>query len=332
MKIVVFEYEDWEKSEFDTLGANNQIDVDYDPLGIDNAARYQDAEIVTTFVNSDMGRDVLEQMPHLKFIATRSTGFDHIDMDYCKAHDITVSNVPSYGEETVAEHVFALLLSISHKMPQAISRTRQGNFSQDGLQGFDLQGKTLGIIGTGHIGLNVIKIANGFRMNVIAFDAYPDQSHAEELGFEYVSFESLLSQSDIISLHVPSNKNTKNLISHDEFDRMKDGVVIINTARGDVMDVKALLGALAHKKVSAAGLDVLPEEPTIKEEAELLRTLFTKNEDLETLLADHILLHLDNVIITPHSAFNTKEATERILKTTIENIDGFLNNNVINAV
>jgi len=332
MNIVVFEYEDWEKAEFDTFKDDHHIVLDYEPLTAETAAHYKDAEVITTFVNSDMGADVLAQMPDLKFIATRSTGFDHIDLDYCKANDITVSNVPSYGEETVAEHVFALLLAISHKIPQAINRTRQGNFSQDGLQGFDLQGKTLGVIGTGHIGLNTIRIANGFRMNVIAYDAYPDESYAQEYDFTYVDFESVLRESDIISLHVPSNKHTHNLISHDEFAMMKDGVVIINTARGDVMDVKALLGALANKKVAAAGLDVLPEEPVIREEAELLRSFFTQSENMEALLADHILLHLDNVIITPHSAFNTKEATQRILKTTIDNIDGFIKGDVINAV
>lgn len=160
-------------------------------------------------------------------------------------------------------------------------------------------------------------------MNVLAHDLKPNEAAAKELGFSYVTLPELLAKSDIVSLHVPENKGTHHLISDKEFSFMKDGTVLINTARGTVVDVKALLHALAEGKVSAAGLDVLPEEPAIREEAELLRSFFTKKHDLEILLADHVLLHMKNVIITPHSAFNTKEAVQRILKTTIENIDGF---------
>lgn len=332
MKIVIFEVEEWERPYFDHFAQGHEVLFEHQPLDEDTIAKYADAEVVSSFVFSDLGRPILEQMPRLQFVATRSTGFDHIDIAYCKERGIQVSNVPTYGENTVAEHVFALLLAISHKIPEAVNRTRQGDFSQTGLQGFDLRGRTLGVIGTGNIGLKTIRIAKGFDMNVLAYDLSPDDAAAKECGFFYTSLTDLLSQSDIISLHVPGNKETHHMISDKEFAAMKDGAVLINTARGNVVDVKALLHALADGKVSAAGLDVLPEEPTIREEAELLRSFFTRKHNLENLLADHILLHMKNVIITPHSAFNTKEAVQRILKTTVENIDGYFSGNPPNLV
>ena len=332
MKIIVFESEDWEKPFFDHFSKEHEVVFEHEPLDEDTIGKYSDAEIISPFVFSDLSHTILGQMPHLKFIATRSTGFDHIDVEYCKENNINVSNVPNYGENTVAEHVFALLLSISHKIPEAVSRTRQGDFSQKGLQGFDLQGRTIGIIGTGNIGLKTLCIAKGFGMKVLAYDITPDKDAAKEYGFLYVELPELLAQSDIVSLHVPGNKSTHHLLSNKEFAIMKQGVVIINTARGNLIDVKALLHGLSEGKVAAAGLDVLPEEPTIREEAELLRSFFTRKHDLENLLADHILLHMKNVIITPHSAFNTKEAVQRILKTTIDNLDGYLANKIVNHV
>ncbi|OPY78634.1 MAG: D-lactate dehydrogenase [Syntrophus sp. PtaU1.Bin005] len=262
-------------------------------------------------------------MDRLKLITTRSTGFEHIDLEYCEANNIIVCNVPVYGDNTVAEHVFALLLTISHKMIAAVDRTRRGDFSLKGLQGFDLLGKTLGVIGTGSIGRCVIGIAKGFRMDVLASDVRPDQELASQMGFRYVEMDQLLTSSDIITLHVPSNEKTRNLISDQEFARMKEGVVLINTARGDVLDIKALAKAIGDGKVAAAGLDVLPEEGGIREESELLRSVYDKKHDLETMLLNHILLRLRNVIITPHSAFNTREAVERILSTTVGNIISF---------
>jgi D-lactate dehydrogenase len=256
-------------------------------------------------------------------IATRSTGFDHIDIDYCREHEVLVSNVPEYGEHTVAEHVFGLLLTISHHLYEAIDRTRKGDFSPRGLQGFDLRGKTLGVIGTGSIGMRVIEISKGFGMKVLAFDIKPDKAAATEMGFNYVSLDNLLAKSDVITLHVPANPKTRGLLSADEFRKMKPGAVLINTSRGEVVEAQPLLRALADGKLRAAGLDVLAEEPAIKEEAELLRSMFQKKHNLEELLADHILLRMRNVIITPHSAFNTREALERIIDTTIENIRGY---------
>lgn len=281
-------------------------------------------EVVSTFIYSSLDKSVLERFPHLRLVATRSAGYDHIDLEYCAANEVRVANVPSYGEQTVAEHVFALLLALSHQLVEAVDRTRRGDFSLKGLQGFDLAGKTMGIVGTGHIGRCTARIARGFDMEVVAFDVEPDEEAAREIGFRYRGFEELLRGSDVISLHVPANEGTRHMIGAEQFEAMQDGTVLINTARGSVVDVRALIQALSSGKVAAAGLDVLPEEPLIREEAELLRSAFSREHDLETLLAGHILLRLRNVLITPHSAFNTREAVQRILGVTQENIQSFL--------
>jgi D-lactate dehydrogenase len=323
MNIHFFETEAWEQEKLMALADGHEPAFSDTTLREENAGKHSGAEVLSPFIYSDLDADVLRKLPEVKMIATRSTGVDHIDMDYCREHDITVCNVPEYGENTVAEHVFGLLLTISHNLHEAINRTQKGDFSQQGLQGFDLWGKTLGVIGTGNIGEFVIEIARGFRMEVLAFDVKPRQELAERLKFRYVELDELYSRSDIITLHVPATPKTHHLISEQAFAGMKRGVVLINTARGTLVDIRALLQSLADGKVAAAGLDVLPEEPTIREEAELLRSIFHREHNLETLLANHILLRMRNVYVTPHSAFNTREAVERILSTTIDNIEAF---------
>jgi D-lactate dehydrogenase len=312
-----------EASAFERLRSQGDLLLTADPLRASHAADYADTQIISTFVNSSLDRAVLEQLPALRMIATRSTGFDHIDLTWCKAHDITVSNVPTYGENTVAEHVFALLLTISHRMLEAVERARQGPFSPQGLEGFDLKGKTMGVIGTGNIGRHVIRIARGFEMDVLAYDLVPDPSAAQQLGFRYAPFEEVLARADVLTLHVPASAQTNNLIGAPELAQMKDGAVLINTARGSVVDARALVAALRNGKLAAAGLDVLPEEPLIREEAELIVSAFAQRDDLRNLVASHVLLRLPNVVVTPHSAFNTGEAVARIAETTIENIEAF---------
>jgi len=224
----------------------------------------------------------------------------------------------------VAEHVFALLLAISHRLPEAMEQAQRGHFSPEGLQGFDLAGKTLGVIGTGSIGRHVVRIAKGFGMEVVAVDVAQDADFARPAGFRYVSLEELLVLADVITLHVPSLPETHHLLSSSAFTRMKDGVVVINTARGDLIDTRALIQALTSGKVAAAGLDVLQDEPMIREEAELICSFFCDQYDLRNLVANHVLLRMRNVIVTPHSAFNTREAVDRIVQTTVENIHAFL--------
>jgi D-lactate dehydrogenase len=324
VKIVVFEVEAWEQNAFEILQEDHEIEFTAEKLSEDTAASYADADIISTFIYSKLSERILSNFSGLKLIATRSTGFDHIDMDFCHAKNITVCNVPTYGCQTVAEHVFGLLLTISHHLVDAIDRTRRGDFSLRGLTGFDLRGKTIGVIGTGEIGACVIEIAHGFGMHILAYDTRPRQELASQYGFEYLALDDLLAAADIITLHVPANEKTHHFIAGEEFDKMKTGVVLINTSRGTVVDVQALVRAISDNKVGAAGLDVLPEEPVIREEAELLRSATRDEYDKTALLAGHILLRLRNVVITPHSAFNTREAIQRILDTTVENIGAFV--------
>ena len=276
----------------------------------------------------------MELLPNLKCIATRSTGFDHIDLKEAQEKGIVVCNVPSYGENTVAEHTFALILSLSRNLRKAYLRTVQNNFSIDGLMGFDLKGKTLGVVGTGHIGLHVIRMALGFGMKVIAFDVKQQNFLSEILNFEYVSFEELLKRSDIISLHAPYLPSTRHLINKKNVSLIKKGAVLVNTARGGLIETDALVEALDKKILSGAGLDVLEEEEYVLEEKRLLEGVETEDHwrRLQTTLKNQVLLHRENVIYTPHMAFYSCEAVQRILDTTMDNIKAFIEGKTINQV
>lgn len=325
MKVSVFEAEEWERDACRRLMPAHEVACTREALSEQTVDEFSDAEVVATFINSKLDAGVLQLLPQLKLIATRSTGFDHIDLGYCRAHGITVCNVPGYGDHTVAEHTFALLLAIARNIVESVERTRRGNFTQSGLQGFELFEKTLGVIGTGRIGRRVIGIARGFGMEVIAFDAHPDEAAlAATLGFRYAPLDELLTAADVVTLHVPATLESGHMFSDREFALMKDGAVLINTARGNVVDVAALVRALSTGKLRAAGLDVLPEEPVIREEAQIFRVGAPQDGyDLRALVANHVLLRFPNVIITPHNAYHTDSAVRRIIETTLDNIDAF---------
>jgi D-lactate dehydrogenase len=332
VNIVVFEAEQRERAAFKRLAQMDELRLIAEPLTEDNAKGYAEAEIVSPFIYSTLNRNTLRAFPKLRLIATRSTGYDHIDVAECRKRSIAVCNVPSYGENTVAEHVFALLLALSHRILEAVERARTSRFSPEGLQGFDLAGKTMGVVGTGNIGRHVIRIARGFAMNVLACDVKPDAELAAALGFRYVTLDALLAESDVVSLHVPATDQTRDLISDHAFARMKTGAVLINTSRGSVVDSRTLIEALHSGKISAAGLDVLPAEPLIREEAQLISSIYGGQFNLADLVADHVLLRMPNVIVTPHSGFNTREAVQRIVETTVLNIESFLNGDPRNLV
>ena len=324
MRLIVFEAEEWEQSACLRLFPDLDVVCTREPLNARTAPNYADAEAVATFVNSELTAQVLARLASLRLIATRSTGFDHIDTDYCQQHGITVCNVPDYGDAPVAEYAFALLLALDRHLITAVERACRGDFSHAGLRGFDLRGKTIGVIGTGRIGRRVIGIAKGFGMEVLAFDLRPNDQAAQALGFRYGDLLDVLSQSDVVTLHVPATTQTHHLISDREFAAMKTGAILINTARGSIIDVSALVRALVDKKVGAAGLDVMPEEPLLRDEAEIFRReRQDSSEDLRALLANHVLLRFPNVIVTPHIAYNTSDALQRILDTTIANIRQF---------
>jgi len=289
-------------------------------------------ECLCIFVTSAVGKEEMEKCSNLKLIATRSTGFDHINTTLAKEKNIAVATVPFYGENTVAEFAFALLLTISRNMVASIQRAKQGSFSSEGLEGFDLKGKTLGVVGTGSIGKNLIKIGKGFGMNVVAFDLRQDQPLAQELGFSYLSLEEVLSKSDIISLHLPENEHTRHIINKEKISLMKRGVYIVNTARGGLIDTEALVSGLKEGIIAGAGFDVLSEEGNVDDEMRLLGQTHPNEEAMKTLLMNHYLLEHPKVVITPHTAFNTKEAMQRIFDVTVENILGFISGSPVNIL
>jgi len=331
MKIGFFEIKGWEKRILRNGLKSHTLSFFQEPLTLDNVSKVKDYDILSLFIYSKVDSELLKKLPELKMIATRSTGFDHIDLKEAKKRKIVISNVPFYGENTVAEHTFALILALSRNVHKSYVRGLRDDFSIEGLKGFDLKGKTIGVIGAGHIGLHVIKIAKGFGMEVLAFDINKDKFLAEVLNFKYVSLDELLSKSDIITLHVPSTKKTEHLINRKNIQKIKKGAILINTARGSVVDTQALLEALDKGILSGAGLDVLEGEEFIKEEKQLLYEK-ANPEALKNLVKDHILLKKDNVVYTPHIAFYSQEAIERILQTTMKNILSFSENNPQNVV
>ena len=293
-----------------------------DPLTLPAA---NDFDAVSVFVNSEITPEVLAALPSLKFIATRSTGFDHVDAAACKAKNVAVSYVPGYGDNTVAEFAFGLILNLTRRIYRAIDQIKEADsFDLHGLRGMDIKGKTIGIIGTGRIGREMIRIAKGFGMNVLAHDPFPNIQAAQEMGFEYLKLEELLGRSDVISLHTPYNKDTHHLINKTNIALIKKGAYLVNTARGPIVETEALVAALKDGTLAGAGLDVLEEEGETKDEMKFLGAGSLQVQELRTMLQNHMLMKMPNVLITPHNAFNTAEAMERILGTTLENVRGFV--------
>ncbi|MFH1111828.1 MAG: hydroxyacid dehydrogenase [Patescibacteria group bacterium] len=330
--IVFTELEGWEEPYLADNLSGHKLTFIRRPLQSQDFDGIKRCEILAPFIYTPVTAESLGQLPELKLVTTRSTGFDHIDLRACASRSVTVCNVPYYGENTVTEHTWALILALSRKIIPSYERTKRGDFSLDDLRGFDLKNKILGLIGCGHIGQQVIKIAKAFDMKVMVFDPRPNEELASLLGFTYVSLDALLKESDVITLHAPYNEKTHHLLNAENMTLIKRGTILVNTARGGLIDTMALIKALESGILIGVGLDVLEEEYAIKEESELLSPEFKKKCDLKTVIADHVLLKRDNVIITPHNAFNSQEALQRILDTTIENIKGFLDNKVLNEV
>ncbi|MFA7314968.1 MAG: NAD(P)-dependent oxidoreductase [Candidatus Magasanikbacteria bacterium] len=306
----------------------HSLEISNKPLDLEKIKK--DTEILGVFVDSKIDKAVFDALPKLKMIATFSTGFDYIDLKEAKKRKIPVCNVPTYGENTVAQHAMTLLLALSRKLFQSVKIVKEGVYNYHGLCGFDLKGKTIGIIGTGHIGIHLIDMLAGFEVNTIAYDAFPNPELEKTHKFKYVNLNKLYSDSDIISLHVPLFPTTYHMINKNSVKKMKDGVYIINTARGGLADPEALVWGLENGKIAGIGTDVLEEETyfqnpqkilNLKDEKELRRTL------MENILIDH-----PNTIVTPHNAFNSVEALKRITDTSLENIKAFISGKVQNDV
>ena len=334
MKIIFFELPAVNKSIFKDSFSDHEVSFCEEKLDKNNIDKAKYAEIISIFINSLINKEVIDLLPKLKFIITRSTGFEHIDLEYCAQKGIVVSNVPAYGSHTVAEFAFGLILNLSRNIFKAnnyIRETNDFNFSSS-FEGFDLNGKTIGIIGTGKIGKNVIKMAKGFNMNILAYDLYSDANFAKENNFTYKTFEEVISGSDIITLHTPYTKENHHLINKENISKMKKGVFLINTARGALIDTEALIWGVKNGIIAGAGLDVLEGERDLKIKNEIFNGSNMENIDYKIVVEDSLLMEMPNVIITPHIAFYSKEAEGEIIKTTEENIKGFISGNLQNLV
>lgn len=326
-----YEIESWEEEYLRTLFPNETLHFSNDKAHEETNPEVFQSTIISTFIYSQLTAKVLAKFPKLKLIATRSTGYDHIDLKYCQEKNITIVNVPSYGAHTVAEHTFSLILALSRKLIPTIERSRRGDFDLNNLTGFDLAGKTIGIIGAGKIGDKVIRLARAFEMQVLLYTRHPEEVAGQE-GIKAVSLDELLAGSDIVTLHLPHTQETHHIINKDNIQKFKKGSLLINTARGPLVETQAILMGLESGILKGAGLDVLEEECGLKEERELLTEEFFKSCDIRTQLMDHMLIDRDDVLYTSHNGFNSTESVHQILDVTAQNIHGFEKGNVQNKV
>ena len=334
MNIVCFYEKEWEKEYLEKQLSTDKITFLSGTVQDHPSVSDNNAEILCVFVNSCIGKEELKRFKNVKLITTRSTGFCHIKTEELKSKKITVCNVPSYGQNTVAEYAFALLLNVSRKICLAYSKVKSDCFAREDLQGFDLKGKTIGVIGTGAIGAYVCQIAEGFGMKILAFDLKENPDVKKIKNAKYTSFEQLLKNSDIITLHAPHNKHTHHMINKKNIKNLKKGACLINTARGGLVQTEALVQAPEDGIILGAGLDVLEEETSLEEKYET-QLILEPNPDIKNIritLANHYLIDHPNVIITPHNAFNSREALERILEITVNNIKGFKKGKTSNVV
>jgi D-lactate dehydrogenase len=311
--------------------ADYDVALHAEPLMIENVSLARDAEGIGVFVMSRVTREVLDRLPDLKMIAAMSTGFDHIDFVACRERKIAVSNVPRYGDTTVAEFAFGLILALARKFRPTFERTDRGDFSRAGLQGMDLAGKILGLIGTGRIGSHLARIARAAEMEVIAYDLKPNPALTEEYGVRYMEIDDLLREADVISLHVPYTKATHHLIDAERLRLVKNTVLLVNTSRGGVVDTGAVADALREGRLGGVAFDTFEgEEVWIQEEFQGAGE--ASEDELRDALESFGLLHSDKAILTPHNAFNTREAVDRILATSVENLRAFFAGNPQNVV
>lgn len=278
--------------------------------------KYLDCDGISVFVNSFLDENVLSKFKNLKFIFLRCVGYSNVDLKYCKKNNIYVFNTPNYGNSTVAEYVFSLLLTLAKKTIKAQNSILKGEIDQDNLRGIELFQKTIGVIGIGAIGRKVINIAHGFGMDVLAYDVHKNGA------YNFVELDELLKKSDFITINCPLNEQTRNLIDKFAISKMKKNAIIINTARGEIIDTQALYFALIQNKIKGAALDVVEcEEYLCQNWKKCNQNEEFKLTCLKKFFFNQKLLQLPNVIITPHNAYNTIEAQKRILDITLENIE-----------
>lgn len=318
-KIAFFGTKPYDRVSFDVLNKNFGFDIRYfkGHLNRDNVILTQGMDAVCVFVNDTVDAEVIDALVanEVKILALRCAGYNNVDLEAARDR-LPVVRVPAYSPYAVAEYTVALMLSLNRKINRAYWRTRDGNFALNGLMGFDMHGKTAGIIGTGKIAKILIHILKGFGMRILAYDIRPDEQFAKEESVRYVSLDELYAHSDIISLHCPLTEETRYIINEASIAKMKNGVMLINTGRGQLIHTQALIDALKEQKIAAAGLDVYEEEGDYFYED--ISDSFINDDMLARLLS------FNNVIVTSHQAFFTKEAMHNIAETTLQNIRSFL--------
>lgn len=314
IKIAFFDTKEYDRKLFDEYNKTYGYDITYfrSTLNAETAPLTKGFDVVCIFVHDMIDEQTLRILEEngVKLVALRCAGFNNIDLEH--KGKIKIVRVPQYSPYAVAEHAVALLLNITRKLYKSYQRTRKYNFTLDGLLGFDIHGKTVGVIGTGRIGKVFIQIMKGFGTNVVAYDLFKDEVASREIGFEYVSLDELYAKSDIISLHCPLTPETENIINGKSIKKMKDGVVLINCSRGKLIDTNSLIKEMETGKIGGIGLDVYEDE-----EKFFLRDM-TNSYKRDTNLS--ILLSMPNSIITSHQAFFTKEALNKIASDTFQNI------------
>lgn len=315
MKLAVYSIKQYDKKYLEQVNTEYGFELEfYDFLLTEKTAKTAlGCDGVCIFVNDDASRPVLEELKKqgVKFIALRCAGFNNVDLDAAKELGLPVVRVPAYSPEAVAEHAVGMMMCLNRRIHRAYQRTRDANFSLEGLTGFTMFGKTAGVIGTGKIGLAALKILKGFGMRLLAFDPYPSAA-ALELGVEYVDLPTLFAQSDVISLHCPMTPENYHLLNRASFEQMKNGVMVINTSRGGLIDSQAAIDALKNQKIGALGMDVYENE----------RDLFFEDKSNDVIQDDLFrrLSACHNVLFTGHQAFLTAEALTSISETTLENL------------
>lgn len=327
MRTLLYSSQNYDRDSFLAAQAGAGIELHFQParLTLDTVALADGYPVVCAFINDDLSAPVLERLAAggTKLIALRSAGFNHVDLPTAKRLNLGVVRVPAYSPHAVAEHAVALILSLNRHLHRAYNRTRDGDFTLHGLTGFDLVGKTVGVVGTGQIGATFAKIMAGFGCKLLAYDPYPNPQ-IEALGACYLPLDELLSEAQIISLHCPLNEHTRHLINTASLARMQRGAMLINTGRGALVDTPALIDALKSGQLGYLGLDVYEEEAQL---------FFEDRSDLP--LQDDVLARLltfPNVVITAHQAFLTREALGAIAQTTLDNIAGWASGSPQNLV
>jgi len=323
--IAFFETTEKEKLSFERYfhGAKYKLLVFDEKIENVPAYSYKEAEIISVFNSSKIDGSVLSKLPKLKFIAVRATGYDNVSLRECKKRSIAVSNVPGYGKTTVAEYAIMLILMLYHRMPAVNEAVNKGSVNYRKLTGKVLSGDTLGVIGAGRVGAAVARIATALGMHVVAYDPHPNHEAAEKIGFSYVSLNELLKGSDVVSIHATLNPTSKHMINKSTLEMMKDSAVLINTARGPIVNTFDLVEALKNNVIAGAGLDCIEGEGTIDVDIESELVLKSKDKLYELAEVD-ILSKMNNVILSPHNAFNSIESLATLRKVTAQNIYGFI--------